>query len=125
MYLLDNLMYIHTLYLFWILTLVEVCFDTYLIFFLVLFTPKKKINSENNMIPSDAPIPLQGLIQVEEVLISRAFPVIQVYFKPTGDQQAYKDHVITLPKDVQLIANALPNLPKDGYIYVNPWLIYG
>jgi len=39
--------------------------------------------------------------QVEEMLIARAFPVIQVYTKPNGRQKAYKRHVLTLPHDVE------------------------
>ena len=38
----------------------------------------KKFSSENNMIKSKVPFPLQNLTQVEEMLIARAFPVLQV-----------------------------------------------
>ena len=65
------------------------------------------------MIPSEVPLELQGLTQVEEMLIARAFPVIQVYTKPNGGQKAYKGHVLTLPHDVQSIANVLPRYPSD------------
>ena len=56
-------------------------------------TPKK-FSSENSMIPSAVPEPLVGLTQIEEMLIARAFPVMQVYTKPRGGQRAYKGHVI-------------------------------
>jgi len=73
----------------------------------------KRFSSENNMVPSAVPIELQGLTQVEEMLIARAFPVIQVYTKPGGGQKAYKGHVITLPQDVQQLANVFPRYPSD------------
>ena len=65
------------------------------------------------MIPSSVPKQLQGLTQFEEMLIARAFPVMHVYTKPRGGQKAYKGHVITLPQDVQLLADVLPQSPKD------------
>ena len=65
------------------------------------------------MIPSAIPKELQGLSQVEEMLIARAFPVIQVYTKPNRGQKAYKGHVLTLPNDVGHIAYILPRYPKD------------
>ena len=53
------------------------------------------------------------------MLIARAFPVIQVYTKPNGGQKAYKGHVLTLPHDVQHIANVLPRYPSDILVIVN------
>ena len=50
------------------------------------------------MIPSELPNPLKNLIQLEEMLISRAFLVMQIYTKPIEGQLAYKGHVIPLPK---------------------------
>jgi len=46
-----------------------------------------------------------------------AFPVMQIYTKPRGGQLAYKGHVITLPNDVQKIADILPRHPKDIPVY--------
>ena len=65
------------------------------------------------MIPSCVPEELKGLTQTEEMLISRAFPVMNVYCKPRGGQRAYKGHVITFPANVQEVADKLPNLPED------------
>ena len=73
----------------------------------------KKFSRQNNMVPSPVPSELQGLTQFEGMLITRAFPVIHVYTKPRGGQRAYKGHVITLPQDVQQLADILPRLPKD------------
>ena len=67
----------------------------------------KKFSHENCMIPSPVPVELQNLIQFEEMLIGRAFPIIHVYTEPKGGQRAYKGHVITLPQDVQQLADVL------------------
>ena len=73
----------------------------------------KKFSAQNNMIPSVVPKELTGLSQCEEMLISRAFPVMQVYVKPGLGYFGYKGHTITLPHNVQHIANTLSNLPVD------------
>ena len=69
----------------------------------------KRFSVENNLIQSTQPIELQGLCQVEEMLISRA---LLVYVKP-GSQRAYSGHCINLPQDVSELANTLPHYPKD------------
>ena len=73
----------------------------------------KKFSNENSMIPSAVPLELQNLTQFEEMLIARAFPIIHVYTKPKGGQRAYKGHVITLPQNVQQLADVLPRCPPD------------
>lgn len=73
----------------------------------------KKFSSANSMIPSPVPKELQGLTQFEEMLIARVFPVMHVYTKPRGGQRAYKGHVLTLPQDVQQLADVLPRCPKE------------
>ena len=65
------------------------------------------------MIPTPVPKELKGLTQFEEMLIARVFPVMHVYTKPRGGQRAYKGHVLTLPQDVQQLADVLPRCPKD------------
>ena len=57
-------------------------------------------SKENKMMPSELPNPLKNVTQVEEILVSTAFPVMQIYTKPRGGQLAYKGHVIILPNDV-------------------------
>ena len=42
----------------------------------------RKFSKENSMIPSPIPPQLQGLTQIEEMLIARALPIIRVYIKP-------------------------------------------
>ena len=73
----------------------------------------KKFSKQNNMIPSPVPHQLQNLTQFEEMLIAREFPVMHVYTKPRGGQKAYKGHVITMPHNVQQLADILPRCPEE------------
>ena len=57
-------------------------------------------------------ISLQGLIRVEEILISGVLPIMSLYRLPHG-QYAYSGHVINLPQDVASFANTLPRLPSQ------------
>ena len=72
----------------------------------------KKLSVENYMIPSPAPHELQGLTQVEEMLIARAIPIMRIYIKP-GGQRGYAGHCINLPQNVKELACSLPKYPKD------------
>ena len=65
----------------------------------------KKFSSENDMIPGPVPIALQGLTEIEEMLIARVFPVMQVYTRPRGGQRSYKGHVLNLPHNVQKVVD--------------------
>ena len=58
------------------------------------------------------PLDLQGLTQVEEMLIARALPIMRVYIKP-GGQHGYSGHCINLPQNVKELATSLPRYPKD------------
>ena len=71
-----------------------------------------KISKQNYMIPSTVPSQLQGLAQVEEVLIACALPIMRVYIKP-GGQRGYSGHCINLPQHVQELATSLPRYPKE------------
>ena len=77
----------------------------------------KKFSKENNMIPSAVPCQLQGLTQVEEMLIARALPITRVYVKP-GGQRGYSGHCINLPQHVEELACSLPRYPKDLSVIV-------
>ena len=72
-----------------------------------------KLSKENKMDPSKVPDALKDLKQVEEVLISQVFPVMQIHTETNGGQQAYKDDVITLPNNVKKLADILSRHPKD------------
>ncbi len=53
----------------------------------------KRFSKENDMIPSVVSSQLEGLTQVEEMLIARALPIMRVYIKP-GGQRGYSGHCI-------------------------------
>ena len=55
---------------------------------------------------------VQGLSQVEEMLISAVIPVMSIYWLPHG-QYGYKGHVIDLPQDITTFATSLPRLLKE------------
>ena len=55
---------------------------------------------------------LQGLTQVEEMLISAVMPIMSVYRLPQG-QYGYSGHVVNLPQDVASFAQSLPRLPSQ------------
>ena len=74
-------------------------------------------SSENNMIPFEVPCELQGLTQVEEILIARALPIMTVYIKP-GGQRGYSGHCINLPQHVEELALSLPRYPQDLSVIV-------
>jgi len=77
----------------------------------------KKFSKENNMIPSAVPHELQGLTQVEEMLIAHALPIMRVYIKP-GGQRGYSGHCINLPQHIEELASSLPRYPKDLSVIV-------
>ena len=52
---------------------------------------------------------LQGLTQVEEMLISAVLPIMTIYRLLHGQY----GHVVNLPQDVASFANSLPRLPSD------------
>jgi ATP-dependent DNA helicase PIF1 len=77
----------------------------------------KKFSKENNMDPGDVPEELQGLTQIEEILIAQIFPVISVYCL-RGGQYAYRGNVINFPQDVLEFATRLPRCPSSLDILV-------
>lgn len=77
----------------------------------------KKFSKENNIIPSAVPCQLQGLTQVEEMLIARALPIMRVYVKP-GGQKGYSGHCINLPQHIEELACSLPRYPEDLSVIV-------
>ena len=65
------------------------------------------------MIPSAVPLELENLTHCEEMLIARAFPVMQVYIRPNPRTTGYKGHTVTLPHNVQHIVKVLPRYMTD------------
>ncbi|GBC03494.1 hypothetical protein RclHR1_05150004 [Rhizophagus clarus] len=70
----------------------------------------KKFSSRNNMDLGDVPEELQGLTQIEEMLIAQIFPIISVYYLRSG-QYTYQDNVINFPQDIKEFATHLPHRP--------------
>ena len=64
------------------------------------------------MNPSSVPPQLDGLSQVEEMLIARALRIIRIYVKQ-GSQRGYSGHCINLPQNVRELAYSLPRYPKE------------
>ena len=62
---------------------------------------QKKIKS---ILHGDVPEYLRGLIQVEEMLIAKACPIMCIY-KKHGGQNAYKGHVLNMPQDIEAFVN--------------------
>ncbi len=59
----------------------------------------KLYSRENSMDPGPVPVKLQGLTQVEEMLISAVMPMMMLYRLPHG-QYGYRGHIINLPQDI-------------------------
>ncbi len=55
---------------------------------------------------------MQGLTQVEEMLIAGVLPFMSLYRLPHG-QYGYSGHVINLPQDVASFASTLPRVPRE------------
>ena len=72
----------------------------------------KKFSKANNMHPGEVPESLQGLTQVEEMLIARISPIMYVYRKH-GGQRGYKGHVLNLSQDIQSLLDTLPQNVSD------------
>ena len=56
----------------------------------------KKFSDENNMDLEDVPEELQGLTEIEEMLIAQVFTVMSVYRLRSG-QHGYHENVINFP----------------------------
>ena len=68
------------------------------------------------MDPGALPLELQGLTDIEEMLIARACPIMCVYRKH-GGQRGYRGHVLNLPQDIQGFLNRLPrNIAQLPYL---------
>ena len=76
----------------------------------------KLYSLENCMYPGDVPSSLQGLTQVEEMLITCACPIMCVYRK-RGGQHGYKGHV-NLPQNIDSFLNTLPCNVNDLLILI-------
>ena len=67
----------------------------------------KVFSPQNDMNPGAVSQCLEGLMQVEEILIARAYPVMTVYRKHGGQRGCYS-HVLNLSQNIQKFLNKLP-----------------
>ncbi|CAG8500444.1 41832_t:CDS:2, partial [Gigaspora margarita] len=79
----------------------------------------KKFTSENDMDPGEVLQELQGLTEIEEMLIAQVFPVIMVY-KLCGGQYSYHENIINFLQDVQEFTMHLSRSPSS----LNVLIIY-
>ena len=78
----------------------------------------KLFSQENDMDPGAVPLELQGLTEIEEMLIARACPIMCVYRKH-GGQRGYKGHVLNLPQDIKGFLTKLPaNVNELPYLII-------
>eukprot|EP01018_Ginkgo_biloba_P038592 Gb_30228 [translate_table: standard] len=66
-----------------------------------------RFSLSNNMDSGDQPFVLRILTQVEEMLIARVSPILQVSHAP-GGQYKYRGHTISFPQDIYGIEKSLP-----------------
>ena len=64
----------------------------------------------NNMYPGDIPLQLQGLSQIEQILISPIKPIVQVFHLTANGQYGYRGQVINFGQDITQIVTQLPHL---------------
>ena len=72
----------------------------------------KSFSAANNINPSTVPVQLQGLTQVEEMLISKGWPVMRVY-RIKGEQRGYDGHLVNLAQNVGDFVKHLPRAAKN------------
>lgn len=72
----------------------------------------KLFSKENDMDPDIIPPCLEGLSQLEEMLIARVCPIMCVY-RLKGGQRGYNGHVLNLPQDLQGFLTKLPCYVTD------------
>ena len=79
----------------------------------------KLLSQESDMDPGSLPTALQGLTDIEEMLIARACPIICVFIGNMEDKGGYKGHVLNLPQDIQGFLSRLPpNVAQLPYLII-------
>ena len=71
----------------------------------------------NNQLPSAVPDALKSLTNIEQMLISKACPIMTVFLLKFG-QHAGRGHCVALPQDLQPLATALPRRLRDVDVFV-------
>ena len=76
-----------------------------------------KFGVANGMVPPPVPQELQGLTMAEEMMISRACPVVKVV-RLAGGMHGYEGHVLSMGQDIGEFARRLPWLPNSDELPV-------
>ncbi len=76
-----------------------------------------KFSAENNMDPGNVPNELEGMTEIEEMLIAKVFTVMSVY-RLRGGQYGYRGNVINFPQDVEEFTTRLPREPSSLEVLV-------
>ena len=69
-------------------------------------------SDSNDMDPGEVPEELKHLTMIEEMLIARIHPIVQLY-KIHGNQTAYSGNIINFKQDVTHLFNSLPPTPNQ------------
>ena len=75
------------------------------------------------MIPSPISPHIQGLTQIEEMLIACALPIMGVNIK-RGGQRGYSGHCMNLPQNVTELASSWPPYLKDCSVIIVNFLCW-
>ncbi|CAG8792307.1 10618_t:CDS:2, partial [Gigaspora rosea] len=75
---------------------------------------------DNNMDPGEVPEELQGLTEIEEMLIAQVFPVMVVYRLRRG-QHGYRENVINFSQNVEEFITRLSRHPSSLNLLVIRW----
>ena len=76
-----------------------------------------RFSTDNNIDPGSQPPELADLTQVEEMLIARVSPILQVTHA-VGGQYKYKGHTICFPQNIEHVYQSLPCPIKDMPIII-------
>ena len=77
----------------------------------IAISQHKRFSEENNMDPGKLPKEIEGLTEIEEMLIAQVFTVMTVYRLKEG-QKSYRGNVINFPQDISEFTIRLPRHPS-------------
>ena len=74
----------------------------------------KAFSADSDMEPGDVPPQIEGMTQVEQMVIAKVAPIMPVY-RLKGGQYVHGNHVVNIPQDVTGFTTSLPRLPVPCY----------
>ncbi|CAN0328963.1 unnamed protein product, partial [Ascophyllum nodosum] len=74
-------------------------------------------SADNDMDPGDMPPQMEGMTQIEQMLIAKVAPIMRVY-RLKGGQYAHGGHHVNIPQDVTGFTTSLPRLAADISVLV-------